>query len=360
MAKKTSIGGQAVIEGIMMKGPRKTALAVRTPDGSIDIEYISEKPLKDRYSFFGLPIIRGCVNFIESMITGYGAMMKSADKSGFTDIEEEVDSNDKLNENTSDNTESAANENSENTEEFAKSEETEKPKKADNTKNTGKQKSNLDKLTTVLMVVASILGVGLSIVLFMYLPALLFDLSNKLLSGSLSPFKAVFEGILKMIIFFIYILAVSKMKDIRRVFEYHGAEHKTIFCYEAGLELNVENVRKQSRFHPRCGTSFMILMLVVGILIGVVLTWCFPALRQSNFRALWVIIKILILPVICGVGYELLKLCGRHDNCLTRIIAAPGMWMQRITTKEPDDSMIEVAIASLEAVIPENSEEDNW
>ena len=351
MAKKTSIGGQAVIEGIMMKGPHKTALAVRTPDGSIDIEYISEKHLKDRYSFFGLPIIRGCVNFIESMITGYGAMMKSADKSGFTDIEEEVNSDDKRKENTSENSESVNNESSENAEEFAK---------ADNTKNTEKQKSNLDKLTAVLMVVASVLGVGLSIVLFMYLPALLFDLSNKLLSGSLSPFKAVFEGILKMIIFFIYILAVSKMKDIRRVFEYHGAEHKTIFCYEEGLELNVENVRKQSRFHPRCGTSFMILMLVVGILIGVVLTWCFPALRESNFRALWVVIKILILPVICGVGYELLKLCGRHDNLITRIIAAPGMWMQRITTKEPDDSMIEVAIASLIAVIPENSEEDNW
>ena len=351
MAKKTSIGGQAVIEGIMMIGPHKTALAVRTPDGSIDIEYISEKHLKDRYSFFGLPIIRGCVNFIESMITGYGAMMKSADKSGFTDIEEEVNSDDKRKENTSENSESVNNESSENAEEFAK---------ADNTKNTEKQKSNLDKLTAVLMAVASVLGVGLSIVLFMYLPALLFDLSNKLLSGSLSPFKAVFEGILKMIIFFIYILAVSKMKDIRRVFEYHGAEHITIFCYEAGLELNVENVRKQSRFHPRCGTSFMILMLVVGILIGVVLTWCFPALRESNFRALWVVIKILILPVICGVGYELLKLCGRHDNLITRIIAAPGMWMQRITTKEPDDSMIEVAIASLIAVIPENSEEDNW
>ena len=351
MAKKTSIGGQAVIEGIMMKGPHKTALAVRTPDGSIDIEYISEKHLKDRYSFFGLPIIRGCVNFIESMITGYGAMMKSADKSGFTDIEEEVNSDDKRKENTSENSESVNNESSENAEEFAK---------ADNTKNTEKQKSNLDKLTALLMAVASVIGVGLSIVLFMYLPALLFDLSNKLLSGSLSPFKAVFEGILKMIIFFIYILAVSKMKDIRRVFEYHGAEHKTIFCYEEGLELNVENVRKQSRFHPRCGTSFMILMLVVGILIGVVLTWCFPALRESNFRALWVVIKILILPVICGVGYELLKLCGRHDNLITRIIAAPGMWMQRITTKEPDDSMIEVAIASLIAVIPENSEEDNW
>ncbi len=135
---------------------------------------------------------------------------------------------------------------------------------------------------------------------------------------------------------------------------------KTIFCYEAGEELTVENVRKQKRFHPRCGTSFMILMLVVGILLGVTLTWCFPSLQQSSFRPVWVLIKILILPIICGFGYELLKLCGRHDNLLTKIIAAPGMWMQHITTNEPDDSMIEVAIESLKAVLPDNPDEDNW
>lgn len=314
MSKKTSIGGQAVIEGIMMKGPKKTALAVRIPDGSIDIEYIPEKHLRDKYKFFGLPIIRGTVNFIESMITGYSAMMKSADKSGFTDIEEEKQKD---------------------------------PKKQ-------------SALMGVIMTVASVLGVALSVFLFMYLPAFAFDLINRVFGSNLSAFKAVFEGIIKMAIFLIYMLLVSRMKDIRRVFSYHGAEHKTIFCYEAGEELTVENVRKQSRLHPRCGTSFMLLMLVVGILIGVVLTWCFPSLQLSSFRFLWVIIKILILPIICGVGYELLKVCGRHDNRFTRAISAPGMWMQKITTNEPDDSMIEVAIESLKAVLPEDTQEDNW
>ena len=314
MPKKTTIGGQAVIEGIMMKGPNKTALAVRVPDGSIDIEYIKEKHLKDKCKFWGWPIIRGTVNFIESMIVGYSAMMKSAEKSGFTDIEEEKPKNDK------------------------------------------KQSA----LMGVVMIVASVLGVALSIFLFMYLPSLVFDLTNRAFSGEISAFKAVFEGVIKMAIFVIYMLLVSRMKDIKRVFSYHGAEHKTIFCYESGEELTVENVRKQSCLHPRCGTSFMLLMLVVGILIGIVLTWCFPKLQQSDFRIAWVLIKILILPIICGVGYELLRFCGRHDNWFTRAISTPGMWMQKITTNEPEDSMIEVAIESLKAVLPENSEEDNW
>lgn len=314
MPKKTTIGGQAVIEGIMMKGPNKTALAVRVPDGSIDIEYIKEKHLKDKCKFWGWPIIRGTVNFIESMIVGYSAMMKSAEKSGFTDIEEEKPKNDK------------------------------------------KQSA----LMSVVMIVASVLGVALSIFLFMYLPSLVFDLTNRAFSGEISAFKAVFEGVIKMAIFVIYMLLVSRMKDIKRVFSYHGAEHKTIFCYESGEELTVENVRKQSCLHPRCGTSFMLLMLVVGILIGIVLTWCFPKLQQSDFRIAWVLIKILILPIICGVGYELLRFCGRHDNWFTRAISTPGMWMQKITTNEPEDSMIEVAIESLKAVLPENSEEDNW
>ena len=315
MPKKTSIGGQAVIEGIMMKGPKKTALAVRIPDGSIDIEYIKEKHLKDKCKFWGLPVIRGTVNFIESMIIGYSAMMKSAEKSGFTDIEED-----------------------------------EKPKDE-------KKQSVLMGFT---MTVASVLGVALSIFLFMYLPSLAFDLVNRAFGGEISAFKAVFEGVIKMAIFVIYMLLVSRMKDIKRVFSYHGAEHKTIFCYEAVEELTVENVRRQSRLHPRCGTSFMLLMLVVGILIGIVLTWCFPSLQRSDFRIAWVLIKILILPLICGVGYELLRFCGRHDNKFTRAISAPGMWMQKITTNEPDDSMIEVAIESLKAVLPENDEEDNW
>ncbi len=334
--KKTSIGGQAVIEGIMMKGPHKTALAVRIPDGSIDIEYITEKHLKDKCAFFGLPIIRGVVNFVESMITGYGALMKSADKSGFTDLDE---------------AENVDNSNSENT--VANPNETaESPDEA--------KAKMWDRIMAVVMVVASALGVALGIVLFMYLPSLIFDLLNGAIKGALTGWKAVIEGILKMIIFLVYMVLVSKMKDIKRVFSYHGAEHKTIFCYEKGLELNVENVRKQSRFHPRCGTSFMILMLIVGIILGVALTWCFPILQTPGYRAVWVLIKILMLPFICGIGYELLKWCGRHDNKLTRLIAAPGKAMQRLTTNEPDDSMIEVAIASLKAVLPDNPEEDNW
>ena len=317
MSKKTSIGGQAVIEGIMMKGPKKTALAVRVPDGSIDIEYIKEKHLRDKYKFFGLPIIRGTVNFIESMIIGYSAMMKSAEKSGFTDVEDEKD------------------------------------KKSESG-------GKYEKLINVLMVVASVLGVALGVFLFMYLPSLIFDLINRAAGGNISHLKALIEGVLKLTVFLVYMVLVARMKDIKRVFSYHGAEHKTIFCYEAGEELTIENVRKQSCFHPRCGTSFMILMLTVGILLGIVLTWAFPILRESSFRLIWVAVKILSLPIICGIGFELLKICGKHDNFLTRAIAAPGMWMQRITTNEPDDSMIELAIESLKAVLPENEEEDNW
>lgn len=398
MQKKTSIGGQAVIEGIMMKGPKKTALAVRVPNGSIDVEYISENHLKDRFPIFGAPVLRGVVGFVESMITGYGAMMKSAEKSGFTDIDEEDTIEKELelkketasgqadradtavDESAAETAETAeatavAEEGAESvvesaetaaaaaeTEESAAAEKPEAPEESSaNTENEKfAEKKPTSKFVNVLMVVAAVLGVALGVVLFMYLPALLFDLTNRAAGGSLSPFKAVFEGVLKMIIFLCYIVAVSKMKDIHRVFQYHGAEHKTIFCYEKGLPLTVENVRVQSRFHPRCGTSFMVLMLVVGILLGVILTWCFPSLQQSSFRPVWVAIKILILPLICGIGYELLKFCGRHDNALTKVIAAPGLLMQHITTQEPEDDMIEVAIESLKAVIPENPEEDVW
>ena len=378
MQKKTSIGGQAVIEGIMMKGPKKTALAVRVPNGSIDVEYISENHLKDRFPIFGAPVLRGVVGFVESMITGYGAMMKSAEKSGFTDIDEEDTIEKELelkketasgqadradtavDESAAETAETAeatavAEEGAESvvesaetaaaaaeTEESAAAEKPEAPEESSaNTENEKfAEKKPTSKFVNVLMVVAAVLGVALGVVLFMYLPALLFDLTNRAAGGLLSPFKAVFEGVLKMIIFLCYIVAVSKMKDIHRVFQYHGAEHKTIFCYEKGLPLTVENVRVQSRFHPRCGTSFMVLMLVVGILLGVILTWCFPSLQQSSFRPVWVAIKILILPLICGIGYELL--------------------MQHITTQEPEDDMIEVAIESLKAVIPENPEEDVW
>lgn len=307
--KKTSIGGQALIEGIMMRGPKKQALAVRTKDNNIDISFLEFKSIKEKYKFLNLPVLRGVVNFIESMIHGYKAMMLSAEKSGYLDEEEEK-----------------------------------KPKSE------AKEKV----IMSAVMTVATVLGVILSVVLFIYLPSLAFKGVNYLAGGVLSGWQSFFEGFIKILIFLGYMIAVSFMKDIDRVFRYHGAEHKTIFCYEAGLELNVENVRKQGRFHPRCGTSFMILMLLVSIFITFIIDSIFPILKTI----LWLrtIIKILLLPIICGVGYELIKLCGKHNNILTKIVAAPGLWIQRITVKEPDDSMIEVAIAAMNQVIPENEE----
>ncbi len=311
--KKTSIGGQALIEGIMMRGPEKSVMAVRMKDGSIDVSEMTIKTIKDKSAFFRLPIVRGVVNFVESMIVGYKAMMESADKSGYLDELEEEEKG---------------------------------------------EKKDTKGIMAVIMVVAVVLAVILSVGLFIYLPSLAFKGVNYLMGSILTPYQAVFEGVLKILIFIGYMIAVSFMKDIRRVFSFHGAEHKTIFCYEAGLPLTVENVREQKRFHPRCGTSFMILMLIVSIAVTLLLDAAFPFLKG----VLWLrtIIKLLLVPVICGLGYELIKLCGRYDNFLTRIVAAPGLWLQRVTVLEPDDSMIEVAIAAMNEVIPQNSEADNW
>ncbi|MEE0929140.1 MAG: DUF1385 domain-containing protein [Acutalibacteraceae bacterium] len=316
--KKTSIGGQALIEGIMMRGPKRTVMAVRKKDGSIDVSEREAKSLKDKCFLFKWPIFRGVVGFIESLTVGYKAMMDSAEISGYLDeIEEE-----------------------------------------EKKETTPQQDEKKSPLMTVIMIIATVLGVLLSVALFIYLPSLVFKGVNFLAGGILASWQALFEGILKILIFLGYMIAVSYMKDIRRVFEYHGAEHKTIFCYEAQLPLTVENVRKQSRFHPRCGTSFMILMLLVSIFVTFILDAILPWLKGI----LWLrtIIKLLLIPVICGIGYELIKVCGKHDNVITRIIAAPGLWIQRITVKEPDDSMIEIAIAAMNEVIPENEGEDKW
>lgn len=310
MGKYTSIGGQALIEGIMMKSPEKTALGVRLPDKTIDITYLDQKSLRQKYKILNLPFIRGVVGFAESMVQGYKAMMMSAEKSGFTDLEEE---NDK--------------------------------------KKEGEKKDN-SLLINIVMIIGTVLGVVLSIVLFMLLPRLF-------VAGLQAIFKTEFsklvrsgiEQLLKLGVFVLYVWLVSFMKDIKRVFMYHGAEHKTIFCYERGLELTVENVRKQSRFHPRCGTSFMILMILVSVIISTVVQMIFPSVYNSY--AVWTVVKILLLPITCGVGFEVLKICGRFDNVVTRIISAPGLWLQRITTKEPEDDMIEIAIAALKACEPE-------
>ncbi len=314
MSKKTSIGGQALIEGIMMKGPYKTAMAVRKKDGTIDISDVEEKHLKDKYKIFGLPLIRGMVNLIESMIIGYKTMMQSAEISGFADVEDE-------------------------------------PKDADKKDDgeTSEKKESL--LNGAVMAISVVLGIALAVVLFMWLPSMIFKGVQYILGTDLKYYKGLIEGIVKIAIFVGYIALTSMEKDIKRVFQYHGAEHKTIFCYESGEELTVENVRKHTRFHPRCGTSFMFLMLAVGILISSVLVVILPEFIISR-NYIWVPIKILLLPLTCGIGYELIKICGRHDNIVTRIIAAPGLWVQRLTTKEPEDSMIEIAIAAVKEVIP--------
>ena len=319
MAKYTSIGGQALIEGIMMKSPEKTALAVRLPDQSIDITYLSHKSIRDKIKILKIPVLRGIVSFVESMIQGYRAMMLSAEKSGFTDIEDEK----------------------------GQKETAPKPQ----------EKKKESPLMTVIMVIATVLGVALAIVLFMLLPRLAVGGLQYLFHHEFSSVvRSSIEQLLKLIIFVAYISAVAMMPDIKRVFMYHGAEHKTIFCYEHGLPLTVENVRKQRRFHPRCGTSFMILMILVSILFSTVIQLIFPGVY--NIAWLWVVVKILLVPLVCGAGFEVLKACGRYDNLFTRIISAPGLWMQRITTKEPKDDMIEIAIAALRACEPETPDVD--
>lgn len=304
--KYTSVGGQALIEGIMMNGKNKTAMAVRTPSGEIDVEQLHFKSIKDKCIIFKWPVIRGIVAFVESLLHGYKAMMISAEKSGYAEEENEKG-------------------------------EIEKPTAA---------------MWNIIMIVAMVLAVVLCVGLFIYLPAWLFDILNSLTGQKITTLRSVFEGVLKMAVFVAYIAAVGSTKDIKRVFSYHGAEHKTIFCLERGLPLTVENIRNQSRFHPRCGTSFMILMLIVSIVTSSVVQFIFPTLTAS--RLLWTGIKLALVPLIMGIGYELIKVCGKYDNVFTKIVSAPGMWMQRLTTKEPLDEMIEIAVAAIEAVLEED------
>lgn len=315
---KTSVGGQALIEGVMMQGPKGAAVSVRTPDGTIDTEMVEVKHAKDKFKPLGWPLIRGLVAYIESMLFGYKCLMISAEKSGLEDIEESEENMSKL----------------------------------DKWLNAHVNK----KVMGVLTAVASVLGMLLAFGLFFYLPTVTVNFINKLSGEVLTNYRALFEGIIRMIIFVAYIALVSLMKDIKRTFMYHGAEHKTIFCYENGLELTVENVKKQSRFHPRCGTSFIFVIIIISVIISSAISVAAPELRDQTI--VWMAIKILILPLITGLSYEFIKYAGRHDNILVRILAAPGLWMQKLTTKEPDDDMIEVALASFKAVITENPEDD--
>ncbi len=314
MSKKTktqytSIGGQALIEGVMMRGPKKTSIAVRTPDGRITVEDVKCPLPSERPWIFKIPLLRGMYSFFDSLRVGSRTLMRSAELAGEDDGEEEL--------------------------------------------TPFEQKLNDlfgEKLFGVLMTCAMLLGMALAVLLFFVVPTACYTGLSMLLpalKGNIL-YRSIFEGIFKIIIFVLYIFLCTRMKDMHRVFEYHGAEHKTIFCYEAKQELTVENVRKFRRFHPRCGTSFLIVMLIIGIVVG----FCI----QTDVIWLRTLIRLACLPLVMGFGYEIIRFCGKHDNFLTKILSAPGLWMQRITTFEPDDSQIECAIAAMKAVIPEDSE----
>lgn len=315
---KISVGGQALIEGIMMQGPKGCAMSLRMPDGSIETSEKEVKHIKDKYPILGKPVIRGVVNFVESLILGYSCLMESAEKTTIDDISSEEENMSKLDKWLSDH--------------FG------------------------PKMMAVISIVSIVLSFVIGFFLFLWLPSAIVDLFNNLANGGLKYIRPLLEGIIRMGIFVGYMFAVSFMKDIKRVFMYHGAEHKSIFCFESGLPLTVENVRKQSRFHPRCGTSFIFVILIISILLSSLIAVIFPGLR--NIRAVWMLVKILLLPVVAGLGYEFIKYAGTHDNKLVCVLSQPGLWMQRITTKEPDDSMIEVGIAALTAVL-EGIEEAN-
>ena len=296
---KSKIGGQALIEGIMMLGPNKGAMACRLPDGSIDLETWEENNGKNAPWYKKAPLVRGCVNFVESMIRGYKYMMKSAEK------------------------------------QLTEEEKAEEEKSG---------------IFDVVMYIGMFIGIIMAVGLFMFLPKWIVGLFSGIAEKRIM--RSVLEGIVKIAVFVGYMALVSLMKDIRRQYEYHGAEHKTIACHEAELPLTIDNVRKQSRFHKRCGTSFIFIVLIISILV----------MCLVPFTVTWqrVVASLVLLPLIVGISYECIRLAGNHDNLFTRILSAPGLAMQRITTREPDDSMIEIAITALKECIPEDKSEDRW
>lgn len=303
---KTSIGGQALIEGVMMRGPQCSAMAVRLPKGEIDVETWENGAAAEKW-YRKTPFVRGIFNMVDSLVTGYKCLMKSAEKAGMEEDEP------------------------------------------------GKFELWLSKalgrnISSVVAVMAALLGGALAVGLFIALPVFLVSLLN--LPPERPVLKSLLEGLVKIAVFIGYLALVSRMPDIRRVFAYHGAEHKTIACYESGEELIVGNVRTKSRFHPRCGTSFLLIVLVVSIIVFSVVTW--------SGRWIRIALKIVLLPVVVGISYEIIKYAGRHDNPVTRAVSAPGLWLQRLTTNEPDDSQIEVAIASMKPVIPVREGADSW
>ena len=320
---KTMIGGQALIEGIMMRGPDKDAIVVRRAEGlSIETSPRKKNPPK---SWKNLPFIRGVFNFFDAQVVGIKALLRSAD--------------------------------------LAPEEMQEEPSKFDRWL---EEKLGNEKFQQAVVGIAVAMGLGLSILLFFLLPMVIGGFFDRWLDSNLA--LNLVEGIIRMVIFLAYMFLVSRMQEMKRVFSYHGAEHKTIRCYEAGLPLTVENVRMQTRLHPRCGTSFLLVVMVISILVFSVassaLLAAAPGLEAIRgtfgYRLLMILFKLLLLPIVVGITYEINRWAGRHDNGFIRVLTAPGMWLQNFTTNEPDDNMIEVGIAAVEAVLPEQEGADRW
>ena len=323
---KTMIGGQALIEGIMMRGPEKDAVVVRTKDG-MKVE-VHQRKLPKKGSIAKLPLIRGVYGFFDAQVTGVKALMRSADLSpeGY---------------------------------------EEENPTKLDRWL---EEKMGNESFQKFVIGLAVVLGLGMSIGLFFLLPMVVSSLLDGVITNLLV--LNLIEGLVRMVIFVAYMFLVSRMNEMKRVFAYHGAEHKTIRCYEAGLPLTVENVSKQTRLHPRCGTSFLLVVMILSILVfsvaSAALLQAFPGLvafragHEFLYKLVMVVFKLLLLPVVVAFSYEINRWAGRHDNLLTRIMTAPGMWFQNFTTNEPDDAMMEVGIAALQAVLPEEAGADRW
>ncbi len=322
---KTKIGGQALVEGVMMKGAYKGAMACRLPDGTMDVEIWDERNGKNAPWYKKTPLIRGIASFIISLIDGYKYTMKSAEKQMVEEEEEEL------------------------TEKQKKKLEKKEAKKAASGKS-DKKDDDKGAFFTILMVISCIIGLGLAVVLFMWLPKWLVGFIPAI--NDRLVLRSLFEGIVKVAIFILYMWLVGFMKDTRRTYEYHGAEHKTIACYEARLPLTVENVKKQTRLHPRCGTSFIFIVLIISILV----------MCLVPFKIVWqrVICSLCLLPIVVSVSYEFIRFAGRSDSVLAKILSWPGLQLQRITTREPDASQIECAIAALKPCIPENEEDDIW
>lgn len=320
---KTTIGGQALIEGIMMRGPDTDAVVIRGADG-VTVETMPRKkhPPKSPKTW---PFIRGVYNFLDANIVGVKALLRSAD--------------------------------------LAPEEMQEEPSKLDLWL---EKKLGNEKFQQAVLWIAVCMGLGLSILLFFLLPMVIGSFFDRWITGTLM--LNLVEGLIRMVIFLLYMFLISRMGEMKRLFSYHGAEHKTIRCYEAGLPLTVENVRKQTRLHPRCGTSFLLVVMVISIVIfsiaSSILLSIAPGLEAMRgsflYRLIMIVFKLLMLPVVVSITYELNQWAGRHDNWFTRIITAPGMWMQNFTTNEPDDSMIEVGIAAVQAVLPEQEGADRW